>query len=265
MIKRHVPALFLTFAILLAIPTMAQQGGQAIGACTVIDKPGSYVLARDISASMADLKRVSPGAWYSGCIVIVADFVSLDLQGHTITGPGIQGTWNISGIYTTADAGGKQSQAARIRNGCVTNFDFGVGLEGTGHVVEQMRVARNLAGISLSTDGNTSNGLKVRDVTAVENDRGIISYGGSGNSVEGCQLISNHIGFYQHEHLPDNPRPLGTRIVGNTVSGNGSYGIYVYCPSLILQNMAYNNGSGEQDNIVVNGTTCTRANNSPEP
>ncbi len=267
MSRRYIiPALLFALVILFTVSASAQGGVQAIEACTVIDKPGSYVLAQDITAGMADLKRAWPSAWYSGCIVIAADFVTLDLQGHTITGPGDQHTWNHSGIYTTADASGQHSVAARIRNGCVKNFDLGVSLEGTGHLLEQMRVTGNNLGISFATDGNRGDGIRVKDVVAVSNSVGIFFYSGNGGSVENSQIISNDgAGIFQYESLPDNPRPLGTRIVGNTVTGNGRYGIYAHCPSLILQNMVYNNGSGEKDNIVVHGTTCTRANNSPEP
>lgn len=246
--------------IVVAVPASAQV--QAIEACTVIDKPGSYVLTKNITARMADLQR-APNGWFSACIVIVADFVSFDLQGHTITGPGIQRTWSYSGIYTTADASGKQAMTARIRNGCITNFDVGVAIEGTGHLVEQMRVVGNMFGISFATHGHKCYGIRVKDVTAVANtDVGVFFYGGYGGSVENCQVISNGwAGIYQLEDLSENNvRPLGTRIVGNTVAGNGAYGIYAFCPSLILQNMAYNNGCSEGlgcHDIVVKDFGCT--------
>src|SRR5512136_2418293 len=63
MTRRYVvPAVLLTFLILLAVPAFAQDEVQAIGACTVIEKPGSYVLGNDIKATLADLKRVVPDA-----------------------------------------------------------------------------------------------------------------------------------------------------------------------------------------------------------
>lgn len=261
MIRRYlVPASLLTFVILVAVPVLAQV--QPIEGCTIIDKPGSYVLTKNITATMADMQR-GPSGWFSACIVIVADFVSFDLQGHTITGPGIQRTWSNSGIYTTADASGKQAMTAQIRNGCITNFDFGVALEGTGHLVEHMRVVANMFGISFATHGHRCYGIRVKDVAAVANtDVGIFFYGGYGGSVENCQVISNGMaGISQTEWLAENNvRPLGTRIVGNTVAGNGRYGIYAFCPSLILQNMAYNNGCSEKlgcHDIVVKDFGCT--------
>jgi len=264
--KYVIPALLLTFLILLAVPALAQGGVQAIGACTVIDKPGSYVLARDITARLRDLKRAPVDRFTVGpaCIVIVADFVSLDLQGHTIMGPEAWDSGN-AGIFATLDANGKVPTAAHIRNGCVTGFLTGVAVEGTGHVVEGVRVAGNEYGMSLR-----GNGIKVKEVIAVSNRAfGILWFGDHGVSVENCQINSNGwIGIVQW--TPDEwGQPLGSRIVGNTVSNNGGYGIYAYCPSLILQNMAYSNGSGPGDNIVVVtnpfDTPCTRSDNSPEP
>ncbi len=267
MTRRYViPALLLTFLILLTVPALAQSEGQAIGACTIIDKPGSYVLARNITATLGDLKP-APGDRFTvgpACIVIVADFVSLDLQGHTIAGPEV---WDrgSAGIFTTADASGNEPTAIHIRNGCVKGFRTGVAVEGTGHVVEQVRVAGNEYGMSLR-----GNGIKVREVIVVSNrNAGILWFGDHGVSVENCQINSNlGVGIYLWP--PDEwGQPYGGRIVGNTVSNNGGYGIYAYCPTLILQNMVYSNGSGPRDNIVVVtepfGTPCTRSDNSPEP
>ena len=75
-----------TFVILLTVPAWAQdtQGtGQNIGACIIIDKPGSYVLAGNITARRSDLKRIAADRT-AGCILIVADFVSLDLHGCSL-------------------------------------------------------------------------------------------------------------------------------------------------------------------------------------
>src|SRR5512137_1290411 len=93
MSRRYViPALLLTFVILLTVPALAQnqdsQGtGTLIYGCTIISKPGPYVLAKNITAKMSDLKRVVAEG-FPACIVIVADFVTLDLRGYTIKGPG---------------------------------------------------------------------------------------------------------------------------------------------------------------------------------
>lgn len=118
-----------TFVILLTVPAWAQyqdtQGtGQSIYACTVISKPGSYVLAKNITATQSDLKRIRNE---SACILILADFVTLDLRGYAITGPGLD--MEAFGIYSTANASGKQPIATHVRNGSITNFNRGFDID----------------------------------------------------------------------------------------------------------------------------------------
>ena len=120
-----------TFVILLTVPAWAQyqdtQGtGQSIGACIIIDKPGSYVLAGNITARRSNLKRIAADRT-AGCILIVADFVSLDLHGYSITGPGLD--MEAFGIYSTANASGKQPIATHVRNGSITNFNRGFDID----------------------------------------------------------------------------------------------------------------------------------------
>ena len=249
-----------TFVILLAVPAWAQnqdtQGtGQSVYACTIIDKPGSYVLAKNITARQSDLKHIRNE---SACILIFADFVSLDLQGRTITGPGAD--IYAFGIYSTAPASGRAPIATHIRNGCATKFDRGISVEGTGHTVEGVRVAANVAGIQMDAVG-----VKVKDVVATSNTYGIASFTGAGNSVENCQVYSNDGGGIVLGTQDPQYSSFGSRIVGNNVFGNGGIGIYAQCPSVILQNLAYQNAGG--DIVTVPGapwTYCTLSNNNPE-
>jgi hypothetical protein len=115
----HRLALSLLILGLLATPALAQPGALAatperngsafahpIVGPTVIDRPGSYVLLRSFSLN-------HPGT----AIAIVASNVSLDLNGHTITGPGNkQGT----GIRIT------QSGGVRVHGGTLSRFGTGV-------------------------------------------------------------------------------------------------------------------------------------------
>ncbi len=260
---RHfvVLALLFAFVFLLTVPASAQGSGQRIGNCTVIDKPGSYELARNIKARLTDLKPVPDVA--PSCIVITASFVTLDLNGQTITGPG----WGSPlpetyGVLIHSNPDGEWPIATQIRNGSVAKFNFGIGIGGDGHAVEQVRLTGNWAGVLFG-----GNGIRVKEVIAISNSMGIYGWSGDGNSVEHCQVRSNNeIGILMRPQDQDGPGILGSRIVGNTVSGNGGYGIYAQCPSLILQNMSYNNGGG---NIVtVPGppdAPCTQSDNNPAP
>jgi len=107
-------------AILLALPALASaqedEGGLAlpIFGPTVINRSGSYVLHRNIT-----LNR--PGT----AIMIVASNVSLDLNGHTLAGPGgKQGTGirvvNVGGVH--------------VHNGIVSRFGTGVEVTGSHNV-----------------------------------------------------------------------------------------------------------------------------------
>lgn len=263
--RYFVLAFLLTFVILLTVPAWAQnqdtQGtATSISACTIIDKPGSYVLAKNITATQSTLKHIRTE---SACILILADFVTLDLRGYAITGPGTDKS--AFGIYSTGSASGRWPIATHIRNGCVTKFNRGISVEGTGHTVEGVRVAENNIGIQMDAVG-----VKVKDVVATSNTYGIASFTGAGNSVENCQVYLNDgDGIVLGTDDPQYTSP-GSRIVGNNVYGNGGIGIYVQCPSVILQNMAYDNPPGpevEKHNIVlVEGSSgCTLSDNNPEP
>jgi hypothetical protein len=249
-------ALLFTFLIVLAVPAWAQyqdsQGtGTSISACTIIDKPGSYALARNITARQSDLKHIRNE---SACILIVADLVSLDLRGYAITGPGTDKY--AFGVYSTANASLKYPIATYIRNGSVTNFYSGVNVEGAGHTVEGVRVYANGEGISLSGDGH-----RVKDAVAMSNGTGISCWSWRGLSVEHSQIIgSSYSGISLWYDQGNNN--LGSRIVGNTVVGNGEYGIHAPCPSLILQNMVYQNGLGD---IKIEGDGCTQSDNHSAP
>ena len=94
-----VATVWLVSAVILApaAPVEAAGGIQSIGSCQTIDKPGSYVVAKDLQAT-------------GDCIVITSSFVTLDLSGYTITGSGVGNGVTNSG----------QSTDIVVRNGMVT-------------------------------------------------------------------------------------------------------------------------------------------------
>jgi parallel beta-helix repeat protein len=237
-------AALLLLTISLAGNAVAAGGIQSIGNCTIIDKPGSYVLANDITATARDLKTF--GGSELACILIIADFVTLDLDGYTIVGPG-----SGFGIYVNAPLGSPGRAGVHVRNGAVTGFERGIALEGSGHTTEQVRVTRNGQGVTF--DGN---GLVAREVQAFENaDHGILCFGGSGHSVRDSQAHGNSIGISLFECT-------GSSIIGNTLTRNGVGGILVKCPSLLVQNMASENGAFD---ISTDAGACTRSDNNPAP
>jgi len=116
---RFMVSLF-SVAVFLAFGSFNATAETSISTCAVIDKPGSYALANNIKATQRNMKGSAPA-----CILIVADFVTLDLEGYTIEGPGTG-----FGVYSTGGLTGRR--ATQVRNGTVTNFERGVSLEGDG-------------------------------------------------------------------------------------------------------------------------------------
>jgi hypothetical protein len=99
----------------------AEAAPREITKCTTIDKPGSYVLTRNLTTAAGD------------CVLVAASFVSLDLDGFVITGPGGE-LPDGAGVIS----GGTQNFIT-VRNGAIHNFGVGVGL-GSQAVVEKLRV-----------------------------------------------------------------------------------------------------------------------------
>lgn len=216
--------------------------GTTIGDCTIIDKTGFYYLSRNINAPQSSLK--SRSGTYPSCILILADFVTLDLQGHTIVGPGL-GPSGFA-VYVPGHRG------VRVLNGVVTNFERGVALEGESHGVERVRAEGN--GYGFSFDGVF---FSLEEVYAVGNDDGVFCFGGGGQSIQHGHFVSNHTTGIDLSGCP------GNSIVGNLVSAN-SDGIVTQCPSAILQNVSYQNGNSDIA-ATVGSPACTRSDNSPLP
>ena len=94
--------------------------------CQTITKPGAYQVEKNLSAK-------------GDCLVVEANFVTIDLDGFTITGNG-------TGRGITDD--GVARKGITIRNGTITSFSVGVDLgNGSGHVVEHVRAIANTDGL----------------------------------------------------------------------------------------------------------------------
>jgi len=206
----------------------AADGIQSIGSCQTIDKPGSYALAKNLTA-------------HGNCLVITASFVTVDLGGYTISGDG-------TGVGITNGGGGFNTQGEgpfeiTIRNGTVTAFENGVHLDGRGHVVEAIRAVNNAAiGVHL-----------VSASTRVPGDGVLRNNVASRNGLVGLRAIQNGV--------PGG----GWSVIGNVANSNGvgasGAGIIVSCPSTLLNNVATGNGAAD----IVTDVACTRLGNSPAP
>jgi hypothetical protein len=130
---------------------------QTINHCTVIDKPGAYLVDKVIQATARDLTP-TPTAGFAACILITTDFVTLDLGGYTITGPRTPGSLGVA-----AQSSDQAVSGVKVHSGTVTNFATGVLLTGTDHTVEHINASQNAVdgivvgfgfGASLRGDGH---------------------------------------------------------------------------------------------------------------
>jgi parallel beta-helix repeat protein len=217
-----------------------------VSGCTVISAPGLYLLTNNTTARAADLKTVDGE---TSCILITADFVTLDLNGFNISGPGQ--SVNAFGIDSHYNKG------TVIRNGSVSNFSNilarGISLEGASHTVEDVRIVGNGAGLTLDGVGMTIRKVHV----LLSPSEGIICFNGFGNSVRDSDVSENGTDGIQLVNC------TGNSVIGNTAGGNGGAGITVACPSLVLENVASQNSGG--DIISSPPASCTQANNNPAP
>ncbi len=108
-------------AILAALIVAAHTANAESTQCTPINAvpatlsaTGSYCLTNDVTSTATGT---------AAAITIAADDVLLDLNGHSVTGPG--GSSAGIGIYSIAH------RSVRVRNGVVRGFSYGVQLTDT--------------------------------------------------------------------------------------------------------------------------------------
>ena len=148
-------------------------------------------------------------------IIIGANGVTVDLDGHTIDGIGIDG-----GIVNMGFDG------VTIKNGVVSEFDYGVLLNpgSAKGLVTNMRVELNQeAGIALADADEGGFGNRVTDNTVVMNKLGIALYSNTRYTI----VRDNHVGG----NLDDGIRlemAHENQIVENEVAASSGFGVYVY-------------------------------------
>lgn len=197
----------------------------------VIDRPGSYTLTGNITVSTLNVNGIE----------VRAGDVTINLAGHTITGPGSGGSG--IGIFVS------QGENNEIRNGTVQGFLSGISLSGRNHHVKHISACHNNffgieAANSLIADCqanfNGSHGLKANSSTITNctiNFNGSCGMQASESTVTGCTAQSNGShGIFALEKC---------RIEGNIMKDNGGYGLYLGPDySYAIRNKAGNNAAG---------------------
>lgn len=236
--------------------------GDTPGFPVTISQSGSYRLSGNLTVTDFDTTAIQ----------ILADLVTLDLNGFSIAGPasctnGPASTCPAPGKGIGVQAGGDQKfgpAGVRVLNGSVRGMDLGILMTGDGSFVERV-TAFNNAGGGMSVAGSviesaaTHNGsfgiiaTTVRDCTSVQNfGDGIILDVSGGVAAGNVSSFNGGYGFSV---------PFGTA-TGNTAFLNKSFGISASCPSSIAGNTVI---AGEIGSIQTKGAGCVLANNATRP
>jgi hypothetical protein len=207
--------------------------------CGTIVRPGSYVLTKNLTAA-------------GDCLVVNADFVSIDLAGFLITGDG-------TGAGIRADPVGPESaQGIAVRNGTIAGFEFGVAMIAIGSIVEGVRAVGN-SSTGIFTSGivrnNTAVGNRIHGIIATGTVSGNIAEDNDQNGIFGAGTVSGNTA--RRNRGGGIGAGGGSTVSGNTAEGNGQ-GISVSCPSNVIGNTATNNAGG---NLVLGGEGCNNIDN----
>jgi hypothetical protein len=169
---RKSAALFpIALAAIILAPAAGAREPTPLRKCQTISQPGSYELADNLTST-------------GSCLVIAADFVTVDLAGFSISGvPAIGAV----GILTAPSSG--ELRGIAVRNGSISGFDIAVDLHSAfGSFVEGLRVFA-----FGSPGGITANGIVKDNIVSGIRGTGISATGivtgniASGNE-EGIQV-----------------------------------------------------------------------------
>jgi hypothetical protein len=211
-----------------------EEGPFEIEKCQTIDKPGSYKLVRNLTFTGTS----------GSCLLITTNFVTIDLAGFTISGPGVVGTNGISAMEANPPPLG-----LAVRNGSIQGFGVGVLLvNAVGIIVEGLRVAQSVqAGIQIETGivrGNT-----------VVNTSSVSKSAGGGIFAAGT-VTGNFSGFSDGAGFVI---AGGSTVIGNTATNNLE-GMVAFCPSNITDNTVANN-SADNLRLIPPTEGCNVTNN----
>jgi hypothetical protein len=225
-------AMFLTSAAGAREPT-------GIEKCQTISHPGSYKLVNDLT-----ITGPPEGA---SCLVITADFVTIDLAGFSITNGGEAA---VDGIAASPPSG--ELRGIAVRNGSISGA-FGVGVDlgsAIGSIVEGLRVFLSGGGFGTAI---IANGIV----------KGNIAFGADlfvGPAMEATGIVTgNYVAGGRSDGLVIGQ---GSTVIGNTATGASRSGIDVSCPSNVSNNTAVGNGTvSHSPNLVLTGDGCRSEDN----
>jgi hypothetical protein len=200
-----------------------QEGPIEIEKCQTISHLGSYKLVKNLTFT-----------GIGECLLITADFVTIDLGGFTISG-GTNAAFGITGPFS-----GRRLQGIAVRNGSISGFTRGVNLTNAdGSIVEGLRVVGGNTGTDIN--GITANGI-VKGNTVMSYEVGIEATG---------TVTGNYADLNSDVGLSIQP---GSTVIGNTATNGPHFGLAVVCPANLTDNTAVNNTDGNL--VVLSGNGC---------
>jgi nitrous oxidase accessory protein NosD len=227
----------LAFGAMILAPRAGarEEGPTEIDKCQTISNPGSYKLVNNITFT---------GTGPDACLLITADFVSIDLAGFTIS-KRLAGMLGSAAIRST-----QGTRGIAVRNGSILDFGFGVDLSlSDGSIVEGLRVF----GVAGSEGGIFAKGI-VKGNTVL----GILGVVASGTGIFATGIVTGN--YASGNRVAGIVVGQGSTVIGNTSTDNldPGIGIFVSCPSNVTDNTAINNFF---TNLELSGNGCNNTNN----
>jgi hypothetical protein len=231
----------------------------------IISQPGSYRLSSNLTVPDE----------LSTAIVILADNVTLDLNGFSILGPTVCSGVPLAcaprnggtGVFA-GTSGGASSDNLTVVNGTIRGFGRGVFARGDNVRVEHVRAVSNdgsgiMVGRGGTVSGNTAShnfragidaldGSTVRGNVSSDNFLGITV--GAGSIVDGNTVLNNGtIGI--------SALVIGAVVNGNTAMGNGGVGLLLggtvgYMQNVLTGNLGPVNGGVSLGQNLCDGIVC---------
>ena len=235
---------FTLAALAIAVGSTAAAAATKINKCpTTITVHGSYELQDNLDA-------------IGDCIIVQADGVTIDLGGFTIHGNGTG-----SAVVDRPQPAAGPIRGTTVRNGTVTKFFNGLSLD-RGVIQDVHSIDNANVGIAMES-GLVRNCFVMGNV----NNHGISVFGGvvEGNFVSknlsgivsgngGALIRGNSVTFNSNAGILTLE---GNSIIDNTVLQNGTFGIHVECPALVLGNTS----TYSAQNLTTVGVGCTTDHN----
>jgi hypothetical protein len=231
MITRFPPLRLALAAVIL--PGAALAAPQNINTCQAISQPGAYIVNRNLAAS-------------GDCLVVAADFVTIDLDGFVLTGTGTG-----AGV---AVGPGPARRGLTVRNGTVVGFSMGIdAANAVGTNVERV-----------TATGNASVGINTGDRAIVTRSHALNNGGDGIRGGRGATIAGNVVGDNQNGIFADS----GSSVLHNISRNNRAHGVVMDCPGLFMGNASSNSGTvvvGSQNFHDISGGCVENVHNAAGP